>query len=316
MKVLLAASSAIAIPCLEALHRSGRLGGILCAPDAARGRGGKSEPNVVALRAAQLDRGIPILKPERLDESSRQACLALGCQALVAYSYGRLFGPKFLGLFPDGGYNVHPSLLPRWRGPTPIQAAILSGERQSGLTVQTLAREIDSGDIIVQRPIELSGREGFAELEGRFAQLGAEALLEALEAIESGRAQRRCQDHSQASYCHLIKKEDGLVDWSRPAEELDAMVRAYSVWPEAYCLHKGLRLALLESQAIEGQAALGPPGKVVGVDRSKGILVQTGSGLLALLRLQLEKKKPLGFKDFLNGTRDVLGAVLIGRGQQ
>jgi methionyl-tRNA formyltransferase len=248
---------------------------------------------------------VPVLKPLKLDAVVRQQVSALKADVLVSFAYGRIFGPKFLALFPLGGINVHPSLLPKYRGPTPIQAAILNRDTVTGITVQKLAAEMDSGDILVQEQLQLTGRETAGSLGEVMAQKAAEMLPSVLENITAGVP----QNHGEASYCSLITRQDGLIDWKRSAVEIDAQIRAYNPWPLAWTFHNGRELFILKAEVREtGSAEV--PGLVLGIDKQGGILVQTGEGILVVTELQYRTKKVLEWRAFLNGARDFTGSRL------
>ncbi len=314
MRLLFAGSAGIAAPSLEALRREHDVVAVLTNPDRPAGRGRhqiETEISTVA-RAAS----IPVLKPEHLDGRFRESVRALQPELLVVFAYGHIFGPKFLDLFPRGGINVHPSLLPRHRGPSPIPAAILAGDAETGVTVQRLAIEMDSGDILLQRRLPLTGREttdGLTEVMGAVgAELVREAVTRILELVPVP------QEGSKATYCRLVEKNDGVIDWRLSAVEIDRMVRAYLPWPEAQTTFHDAPLHILEAALVEpappGERHEGepapPPGRVVGVDTHAGILVQTGHGLLALRKLKLQSKKALNWKDFLNGAHHLIGSNL------
>jgi methionyl-tRNA formyltransferase len=321
MRILFAGSPAIAVPSLEALaalcleDSDFQLAGILTNPDSRRGRHNTPEPTELSAAAAALSerfagRGTgsmaPIvqLKPEKLDAAAREAVLALEPDLLVSFAYGRIFGPKFLALFPKGGINVHPSLLPKYRGPTPIPAAILGREKETGVTVQRLALEMDAGDILAQERFPLNGRETTASLSKIAASKGAALLVPVVRALALDSLNGRQQNNEEAGYCSLIAKEDGRIDWSCSALNIDARIRAYTPWPLAWTVHGEETLYILEGEALEqpgGRTA--PAGTVLGAD-ARGILVQTGEGVLAVRRLQYRAKKALAWKDFLNGARN------------
>ncbi|HEY9054324.1 MAG TPA: methionyl-tRNA formyltransferase, partial [Rectinemataceae bacterium] len=246
---------------------------------------------------------------------ARAAAAALAPDILVSFAYGRIFGPKFLSLFPLGGLNVHPSLLPRHRGSSPIQHAILERDAETGICVQALALEMDCGDIFACERIGLSGRESASSLSAWAAERGALLIERVLEDMEAGRA-RGVPQVGEPSYCGKIGKEDGLLDWSRSAEELDARIRAFDLWPLAYGYLGGTRLNILEAEPSPARAALprALPGTILGIDPAKGILVQTGDGELALRRLQLAGRKALSFREFANGARNLTGSVIENRG--
>ena len=320
MRILFAGTPPIAVPALEtlaALERRGlcRLAGVLTSPDSRQGRGGALEPTGVAQAAQSLlaDPGAALLKPAALGAQAREAAAALKPDLLVSFAYGRIFGPKFLAIFPLGGINIHPSLLPRYRGPSPIQAAILGRDGATGVSIQRLALEMDSGDIIAQEPVPLCGRETAPELSRTAARLGAAMLEELIPRFSEGIPAARPQDHSQAVYCPLITREDGRIDWTLAPADLGARIRAYDPWPLCRTFHGERELFILEGRPFEvnssGQAA---PGTVLGIDKEAGILVQTGGqGILAVSRLQYQAKKALEWRAFLNGAKDFIGARLL-----
>ncbi|MDR0495023.1 MAG: methionyl-tRNA formyltransferase [Treponema sp.] len=313
MRILFAGSPAIAVPALKsiaALSGGGiELAALLTRADSPRGRGGKPEPTDCALAARHLS-AIPVLKPEKLDSAARGQVAALKTDFLVSFAYGKIFGPQFLALFPLGGVNIHPSLLPKYRGPTPIPAAILNRETVTGITIQHLAAEVDSGDILLQETVPLNGRETTASLNEIMAEKAAELLPAALGSIANGDLRAQPQDHRAATYCSLVNKGDGLIDWNRSAVEIDARIRAFDPWPLSWTMHGDLQLFILQAEALEAGGESPSPGRVLGKDKEKGILIQTGEGILAVNRLQYQTKKALEWKNFLNGARNFLEAKL------
>ncbi|MDX9957056.1 MAG: methionyl-tRNA formyltransferase [Spirochaetia bacterium] len=325
LRILFAGSPEIAVPSLLAVGKAFTLVGVLTNPPAPKGRGLSPAPTPVAQAAAEHFPGVPVLAPERLGPAQRETVSVLQPDLLVVFAYGRIFGPKFLGLFPQGGVNVHPSLLPRWRGPSPIPYAILARDEETGISVQRLALRLDSGDVLGRQRLPLSGRETAGQLSEWAAGAGAELLAAVLSRIADGSVSAEPQDETLATWSHQMSKDDGLVDWSRSAIEIDAMVRAYTPWPGAWTTLGGERLGLLETRPYAdetgypgagepetGQPGTGKaePGTVAGIDKSRGIMVQTGAGLLALRVLQARGKKPLAYRDFANGARNLPGARL------
>jgi methionyl-tRNA formyltransferase len=233
----------------------------------------------------------------------------------VVVAFGRIFGPRFMDLFPKGGINLHPSLLPRHRGPSPLQAAILAGDDRTGVTVQFVAPELDSGAILAQEEIQLAPTTTVAELHDDLGVRGARLLVDVVTRIADGSAVAEEQDHHLATYCRKITKEDGAVTWRESAAELDRMVRAYTPWPGVRVRFRDQILHITRSAPLEGDRIgegdpVVVPGTVVGVDNRHGILVQTTDGLLAITHLKPQTRKEMDYRSFLNGNRDVLGAVL------
>jgi methionyl-tRNA formyltransferase len=321
MRVLFAGSPGIAVPALKALAAmdeagEAELAGLLTNPDSPRGRRGQPEPTDVSAAAAALSacreaRGLPPivqLKPEKLRREAREAAAALEADLLLVFAYGRIFGPKFLSLFPLGGINIHPSLLPKYRGPAPIPAAILARDGETGITIQRIAGEMDTGDILLQERFPLEGRETTASLSALAAEKSAGLLPPLIRAMARGEAGAFPQ-RGEASYCSRISKEDGLIDWNLGAAEIDARIRAYTPWPLAFTGQGNNALYILEGTVIEEESGKAP-GTVLCADKARGILIQTGASLLAVTRLQYQAKKALFWKDFLNGAKDFIGAQL------
>ncbi len=303
MKILFAGTPEIAVPCLKMLVEKAQVE-VLTNPDAPSGRSGQPRPSPV--KAAALDLGLQVHQPLHLDAAFRQSLPNF--DLLVSFAYGKIFGPRFLELFPWGGLNVHPSLLPRWRGPSPLTASILAGDHETGICVQTLALGMDEGDLVVclKRPLE--GKETTESLTLWASEAAPPLLAEAVEKVAQGE-RRFTPQQGEAVYCQKILKENGLLDWKKSARELDAQVRAFTPWPSSWTFWRGQTLTLRQVRALEG-GPKGEPGRVLVLDKSEGILVQTGSGLLALRELQLAGRKPLDFRSFANGTRDFVGSLL------
>lgn len=319
MRVLFAGSPSIAVPTLEAIAASRhQLAGVLTNPESHAGRGLKRAKMPVAEAAEKLlGSSVPIYTFETLRAEARQAVSACAPDILVSFAYGRLFGPKFMALFPRGGINVHPSLLPRWRGSSPIQHAILEMDAETGISIQAIAPEMDTGDLYLVERIPLTGRETARSLAELSGQKAAPLVVQVLDAIEEGRAQPRPQT-GEPSYCRMISKEDGLIDWSQPARTIDARIRAFDPWPGTFTYFRGQQLNILEASpldACEGISAIRDvtnalPGTIIAVDGQKGIIVSTGKGFLAITRLQRATRNAVGSREFANGVRDLAGTVL------
>jgi methionyl-tRNA formyltransferase len=326
MRILFAGTPAIAVPSLNTLAEmelEGNglvLAGILTNPDSRRGRAqGQTEPTDISAAALALDlirkeKGlppIPQLKPEKLDKAAREAVAALNPDILVSFAYGRIFGPLFLALFPMGGINIHPSLLPKYRGASPIPAAIFAGEKETGICIQKLALEMDSGDILTSEYIPLSGQETTASLSAAVSQKAA-FLLRSLFSNFDIMAQNPRPQEGEIVYCREIKKDDGLINWGKSALQIDAQIRAYTAWPLSFTFRGKEKLFILEARALEQYDKTqmpAPPGTVLGPG-ADGILIQTGQGILSVTKLQWQAKNPLTWKAFCNGARNFIGAEL------
>jgi methionyl-tRNA formyltransferase len=331
MRLLFAGSPGIAVPTLRELfsfvdeNADFELAGVLTNPDSPKGRSQTPLPTEIgelaeSLSVARNETGkaqFAILKPEKLDAGFREQAAALKPDFLVSFAYGRIFGPKFLALFPLGGINIHPSLLPKYRGPTPIPAAILARDAETGISIQRLAPEMDSGDILLQERVTLNGRETTASLSELMAQKAAELLPAVLRGLRAGTIYALPQNNERASYCSLITKEDGRIDWGGNAAEIDAKIRAFDPWPLCWTMHGDKQLFILKANVFQNAAPAladtglqAEPGLVLGIDKQQGILVQTSGGILAVTELQYQTKKALPWRDFLNGARNFIGQKL------
>lgn len=318
MRVLFAGTPAIAVPSLRATARAHEVCAVLTAPDRPAGRG--RAPAASETKRAARALGLRVIEAERIDAGVRDLVRSMAPELLVVAAYGRIFRRSFLEIFPRGGVNVHPSLLPRHRGPSPIAAAILAGDRRTGVTVQRIAIEVDAGDVYAQREVVLDGTETTGSLTETLGELGAAVLAEVLAAIEAGTA-RPVPQVGEATRCRLTVKEDGIVDWSEPAAAIERKVRAYDPWPRASTTWKGRPLLLLRTRVPAGtvvsvpRAAASEPraaaGTVLGPS-PEGLAVQAGDGPLAITHLQLAFGRPMEWRAFLNGHPGIVGAKLGG----
>lgn len=316
MRTLYAGCPSISVPPLDALAEVSDVVGVLTNPGKPCGRNKKIRETPVKRKALELK--IPVVETDSVKEADEQILSEikdLSAELLVVFAYGVILPGWFLNLFPLGGINIHPSLLPKYRGPSPIPAVILAGEEKTGITVQRLSEKMDAGNILLQKTIYLLGGETTEGLERDVAEFAGPLLKEVVTNMASGELREQPQKEEEATYCRLISKDDSHVDWQFSAERIDRMVRAYYPWPKARTSWKGREVYLLQgSPVLGGEEDLAAesggdgeiPGTVLGVDKTKGILVQTGNGVYAIKRLQLQSKKPLSFKDFLNGNRDFL----------
>ena len=316
MRVLFAGTPSYSTYPLAALHSEFDVCAVLTTPDRPIGRRHLLTASPIKQKA--LDLGIPVLQPDNIDTSLHDGVVELEPELLVVASFHEIFKQSFISLFPSGGINLHPSLLPKLRGPSPVQSVILSGDRKSGVTVQRLARRMDAGDILAQEEIQLSGDETAPELLDLSFEVGARLIVDVIRGLESGKLQGSAQSDEDATYCRLIKKEDGRIDWSSDAQHINGMVRAYMPWPGAFSTYEGRQLSLVrvglpdrDRLSIEPDSD-GNPGFVFGVDKQHGILVHTGSGVLSIQELQLEAKRSMAWQDFLNGHRELIGSQLGG----
>ncbi len=285
------------------------IAGVLSNPPSAKGRHKDLIPTPVAAFAAE--KGIPVFTPEHLDGAAREAISPLGADLLVSFAYGHIFGPKFLALFPMGGINLHPSLLPKYRGCTPVPAAILNRDTETAVTVQSLSLKMDEGDILAQTHVDLNGTETTESLLNYSAEEGVRLICDLIkDTAAGGKLPAGTPQSGEASYTGIITKEDAKINWSEPASVIEAKIRAYYPEPGCWCMENGAPLRILEAKILEGQSGTEDAGKVLDFSKADGILVQTGNGLLAIRKLQRQGKNVMDYKSFMNGARNFLGTVL------
>ncbi len=314
MRVLFAATPELGLEPLDRLARTHTVCAVLTAQERPSGRGRITRPSPVKLKALEL--GLLVLQPEKIDLEFRERVASLSPELLVVVAYGKIFRKSFIELFPRGGVNLHPSLLPKYRGPSPIQACILAGDGEFGVTVQRLAKEVDAGAILAQETMPLAGNETALDLLRKASSIGTRLLERTVAEIETGLVIGIPQKHEEASYCSLVRKEDGRIRWDSEAAVIERMVRAYQPWPRAFTTFKGQNLYLLKAGAgpPDQQVAkcLSDPGVVTGVSEHFGLTVSTGRGVLYIETLQLQSKKATDWRSFYNGHRDILGYRLGG----
>jgi methionyl-tRNA formyltransferase len=313
VRILFAGTPAIAVPTLSAVARHFRVAAVLTNTDKPGPRGRALVPPPIKEEALRL--GLDVLQFDRLGKDAREAVARYECDTLLCFAYGRIFGPKFLSLFGGERLNIHPSLLPALRGPSPIQGAILSGLTQSGVSIQRLAAEMDSGDLLATVTFDLEGDETTASLTERVGQISAPLAVEALSLIEEGRAVFTPQTGA-ATYTALINASMANLDFNQRAKQLHAQIRAMVPWPKAETTFAGQRLFITGVYGSMAEAGADPVpagtavGTVVSKDKGKGIGIATADGILWVTTLQLEKRKELDALSFLNGNRHLLGSRL------
>jgi len=285
--------------------------GVVCQPDRPAGRGRHVQAPPV--KELARSRCVPVGQPEkpRTPEFLDQL-RSWGPGLIVVAAYGRILPRTVLDLPPLGCINVHASLLPRYRGAAPIQWALMRGEQVTGVTIMQMNERMDEGDILLQRELRIAPQETAGELQERLAELGAEALLAALDAMYAGSLVPRPQNHEAATLAPMIKKDDGRINWSRPAAELARQVRAFSPWPSAFTSLQGKLLKIHRARVLPDSTGTLPATVVVVGDT---IQVATGSGLLAIDELQLEGRKRLSAADFARSGA-VHPGVRLGNGEQ
>ena len=304
------------VPLLQRLHGMPQvqIASVVTPPDQPRGRRGQPEPPAVKIAAASL--GIPVLQPPSLRSVSAQAELtALSPDLIVVAAYGKFLPAAALELPRYGCLNLHPSLLPRHRGPSPVATAILQGDNVTGVSLMLLDEGMDTGPVIAATEVLLTGQESAGELTDRLFELGGSLLLENLEPWISGQLNSKTQNEAFATITRKLERIDGLVDWNEPAESIAQKRRAFDPWPGIHTQWGGRTLKLLSvTTEAESKEHPGPAGLVTPPGPSGGLRVATGAGILSLDRVQLEGGKAVNGADFLNGHPDIIGSQLGNEG--
>lgn len=279
---------------------------VVTQPDKPSGRGRRLAASPVKVFA--LARGIPVLQPASLRTPEVVAELAAWRpDVIVVAAFGQILRPAVLDLPPHGCINVHASLLPRWRGAAPVQAAILAGDMVTGSTIMRMDEGMDTGPILAQAALIIQPGDTGGTLTARLAQQGADLLAETLPRWLAGEITPQPQDPSLATVCRPVRKEAGQIDWTRPAPTIARAVRAFNPWPAASTTWEGQQLKVLRAEATPG-AAGGEPGRVVPVDAA--VAVATGEGLLRLEQVQLAGRAAMSAHDFARGQRTFIGSRL------
>ena len=304
-KIVFMGSPEFALPTLSALMDHYNVVGVVTQPDRPAGRGNQLTPPPV--KALAQSANIPVMQPRRISLPDAFAQLqAWAPDLIVVAAFGQILKPQVLDLPPFGCLNVHASLLPRWRGAAPIQAAILNGDSHTGVTIMRMDAGIDTGGILSQRSLPILPEDTSLSLGARLAELGAELLIETLPAYLEGSLPAQAQNEQEASYAPMLKKEDGALDFTRPAAALARQVRAFYPWPGAYLLWKNQLLKVHAAHAISDDDIVGGGSRQPGAQlrlRNQPA-VKAGEGALVLDVLQPAGKKPQAGEQFLNGARD------------
>lgn len=307
LSLVFAGTPEFSAPALEALLRSRhRVLAVYTQPDRPAGRG--QQVTMSAVKQCALRHALPVEQPQSLRDTEAVARLAAwSADLMIVVAYGLLLPQAALSAPKLGCVNIHASLLPRWRGAAPIQRAVLAGDRSTGITIMQMDAGLDTGPMLLERETPIGERETAGSLHDRLSALGAEALLEALDAIAAGTSTARAQPSEGATYAPKIRKEEALIDWSRPAAEIDRQVRAFNPWPIAETRWKGQQFRIWEAAPLPSSCSA-VAGTVTAADAT-GIEVATASGALKLTRVQIAGRKAVSTAEFLNAHR-IEGAVL------
>ncbi len=298
MKVIFAGTPEFAAQALAALIEAGhQLPLVLTQPDRPAGRGMKLTPSPV--KALALKHGLRVEQPPSLKGgAAQQAIAATGADVMVVAAYGLILPPAVLAIPRFGCLNIHASLLPRWRGAAPIQRALLAGDRETGITIMQMDAGLDTGAMLLEERLPIASGDTAQTLHDKLAELGAHAIVAALEQLQQGALLPRPQDNARATYAAKLTKEEGWIDWKQSVEQLSLSVRAYNPYPVAQAQFKGDIWRIWQASPAMGQ---GNPGEILRADKG-GILVACGNGALLLTEIQKAGGKRMPAASFLAGN--------------
>ena len=300
MKLIFAGTPEFAVPALAALIAAGHeVALVLTQPDRPAGRGMKLKASPV--KALALQHGLAVLQPETLKDPGVQA------DAMIVAAYGLIIPAAVLAMPRHGCYNIHASLLPRWRGAAPIQRALLAGDVETGVTIMEVVPALDAGAMISRGSVPITERDTAQTLHDALATIGAELMVDAMmQLARDGRLPATPQDESQVTYAAKLDKAEAMLDWTRPASELARRVRAFNPFPVAQTMLEGKICRIWMAQMAQGEWSQAVPGTILGLD--DGIQVQCGDGVLTVEALQMPGGKRLTAREFLAGHALAMGA--------
>ena len=307
MRVVFFGTPAFAVPTLERLfHSRHPVAGVVTQPDRPRGRGQHVTASPVKALAESLK--LPVLQPDRLSRDTFEAqLLALQADIGVVAAYGKILPDWLLAAVPRGLINVHASLLPRYRGASPIHRAVMAGDRETGVTIMRVVKELDAGPMIASAAIPIGPDDTTTIVESMLAIRGADLLVETLDAIADGTAIETPQDSASATYAPKITKSEGVVDWTRPAQQIHNLIRGLWPWPHATTFLDGTRYILHRSRMSTVRG--GAPGRIVTASAIEGVHVACGDGgAIELIDIQLEGKRVMSAREVLAAKALVPGA--------
>lgn len=309
MKVIYLGTPAFAVEPLQSiLESSHQLVAVVTQPDKVNARGNKALP--CAVKAYAEERGLRVLQFDRIRNTDAVDILkSLDADIMVTCAYGQILSQEILELTKYGVINIHASLLPKYRGSSPVQWALINGEKEIGVTIMQTAYEVDSGDIILQEGISLDGNENSDETLNKLSPIGAKLIVEALNQIESGKAVLVPQDKDKVTHFPMLKKSDGKLDFNKTAEDLKNFIRGMNPWPGAYTMTKYGMLKVKKAEVVDGKIGA-VSGEIIVSHPKEGLFVQCEREAISLLIVQGENSKEMSYADFLRGKPIETGTML------
>lgn len=310
MKIIFMGTPDFAAGALQSLLEAGHeVTAVVTQPDKPKGRSGEPMASPVKICAGKA--GIPVLQPRRVKAPEAVAELKkYPADVYIVAAFGQILSREILDIPRLGCLNIHASLLPKYRGASPIQHAIIDGEKETGITIQQMDEGIDTGDILYKKSISIADDDNYETLHDKLMRLGGEAVTETLSLLEQGKLTPEKQQDGLSSYAPLIEKSLGKIDFSKSAAELDRLIRGLTPWPSAFTDYRGKQLKIWRAVPVREENTSGcEPGEVLKVEKDC-VTVAAGEGALRILELQLEGKKRMSTHDFLLGVKLQQGEIL------
>lgn len=315
MKIVFMGTPDFSAVVLEKLNSVYPVSAVVTGLDKPVGRGYNLAPSPLKVKAIEL--GIPVLQYAKVSREGLDDIRALEPDVIVTAAFGQILSDAFLAIPKFAVLNVHASLLPKYRGSSPIQWSIINGDEKTGITIMKTVKAVDAGDVLLEKETEIGKKETAGELFDRLAILGGEAIVEAISLVESGKATFTPQDESKVTHCSMINKGDGLVDFSKSAKEIDCFVRGMTPWPSAYTHIGEKTLKIFDVEKVElsdlqksnDQFENAKFGEVVLADKNHGLIVKVTDGFIRLHVIQLEGSKRMDDTQFLLGRKIDVGTV-------
>lgn len=303
-KIVFMGTPEFSVPILEALIKNYAVVGVVTQPDRPAGRGGKIR--ISPIKQVALDHNLPVFQPEQIRKKEAIETLkAWDADVYIVAAFGQILPQALLDIPPHGSLNVHASILPRWRGASPINASILAGDAETGVTIMKMDAGLDTGDMVSIATTPITPDETAQTLHDKLSQLGADLLLDTLPRYLSGELIPQPQPEQGVTYAPQIEKEQGLIDWSRTATYIDRLVRGFTPWPSTFTTWNGKQLKIHRGTVGTGTAMIGQV-----IEQDGKLAIGTGDGLYFPLEVQLEGKKRVSITDFLRGYPQIVGEQL------
>ncbi len=307
MKIVFMGTPDFSAIVLEKLNSLYPVSAVVTGLDKPVGRGYQLKPSPLKVKAQEL--GIDVLQYEKVSREGIEDMQNLNPDVVVTAAFGQILSEKFLSIPKFGVLNVHASLLPKYRGSSPIQWSIINGDEESGITIMRTVKAVDAGDILLKKATPIGKKETAGELFDRLAVLGGEAIVEAIRLLDSGKATFTPQDESLATHCSMISKDDGNIDFSKTARQIDCFVRGMTPWPSAYTHVFGKTLKVFDVEKVDfsGDISAFVYGQVVRANSKEGLFVKVADGVIRLCEIQLEGSKRMSDTAFLLGRNVEVG---------